>query len=109
MTGPTRKLTVIVAALVCLIVAGAAGALIRSTVFTITPGNWARLSGTGLYCRNVFSSTKLRSFFCNSTRGPGSSAIAGSYYIGINQNGVTVARAIGTHGGYTTIRSFINR
>jgi hypothetical protein len=108
MTGPTRKLTVIVAALVCLIVAGAAGAIIRSTVFTITPGNWARLTGTGLYCHNLLSSTSVR-FVCSSTSGPGSYIIAGSYYLVINQAGVTVDHATDAQGHYTHVRSFVNR
>jgi hypothetical protein len=109
MTSPTRKLTVIVACLVCLIVAGTAGAIIRSTIFTITPGNWARLTGTGMYCHNLLSSTNVRSFACLSTSGPGSHAVAGSYYLLINQAGVTVDHATDAHGHYTHVRSFVNR
>jgi len=108
MTGPARKLTMIVAALVCVIVAGAAGAIIRSTVFTITPGNYARLSGTGLYCQNALSATGVRSFVCGSTSGPRGSAVLRSYYLVINQTGVTVDRVRDARNG-TKIRSFLNR
>jgi hypothetical protein len=109
MTGLARKLTVIVAALVCLIVVGAAGAIIRSTVFTITPGNFARLTGTGLYCSNTSTLTKARAFLCESTPGPGSHAVAGSYYLLINQGGITVEQATTNHNRSRHIRSFGNR
>jgi hypothetical protein len=109
MTGLSRKLTVIVAGLVCLIVAGAAGAIVRSTVFTITPGNFARLSGTGIYCKSLISTTRARSFQCFSTPGPGSHAFVRSYFLVINQAGVTVEHATDAQGHYTHIRSFVNR
>ena len=109
MTGLTRKLTVVVVGLVCLVVAGAAGAIVRATIFTITPGNFARLSGTGIYCKSLVSSTRVRSFQCFSTPGPGSHAVVGSYFLVINQAGVTVEHATDALGHYTHIRSFVNR
>jgi hypothetical protein len=110
MTGPTRKLTVIVAGLVCLIVAGTAGAIVRATIFTITPGNYARLSGTGIYCSSLISSTKARSFLCASTSPrQGRYSLVGSYFLVINQAGVTVEHATDVHGHYTHVRSFVNR
>ena len=109
MTGPARKLIVVFACLVCLVVAGGAGAIVRATIFTITPGNFARLSGTGIYCKSLVSSTKLRSFQCFSTPGPGSHAVVGSYFLVINQAGVTVEHATDVQGHYTHVRSFVNR
>lgn len=108
MTRPSRKLTLIVVALVCLIVAGAAGAIVRATIFTITPGNWARVSGTGLYCHNLISTSRLRSFNCISTLGPGTHPLTGVYSVVINQAGVTIERATDSHGRITHVRSFVN-
>jgi len=52
MTGLTRKLTLIAAGLVALIVAATAGAIVKDTIFTITLNHYAKLSGTRVYCQN---------------------------------------------------------
>jgi hypothetical protein len=108
MRRPPRKLSVIAAALAALVAAGAAGAVIRSTVFTITPGNWARLTATGLYCRNTLAVNGLgRILVCDSSTGPGGRAVVGSYYFTINQRGVEVSRVVGGTRG-VRIRYFAN-
>jgi hypothetical protein len=63
MTGPTRKLIVIVAALVALVVAGGAGAIVRYTIFTIQTNNTAVLARTLVYCQHR-SASKLHFFSC---------------------------------------------
>jgi hypothetical protein len=63
MTGPVRKLTLIAAALVALIVAATAGAVVRYTVFTIQTNNTAVLARTLVYCQHR-SASKLHFFSC---------------------------------------------
>jgi hypothetical protein len=106
MTGRTRKLTVIVAGLAALILAGAAGAIARYTVFTITPGNFARISGTNLYCANVLDTTKKRAFVCylNGSRYP----VKGTYGVVIDEFGTTIERWTTDRSGYTIVRKFAN-
>jgi hypothetical protein len=93
MTRPARKLTVIVAALVALLAAGAAGAVVQYTIFTITPGNFARLSGTNVYCLNTVSTTSVRSFSCSNWMFAGAAhQLSGSRGVIVNEAGVEVYR-----------------
>ena len=108
MTGPTRKLVVIVAAVVCLALAGAAGAIVRYTVFTITPGNWAGVSGTGLYCNSIVTLKGQRAFLCQSQPGPGKHPLKGTYDVVINKNGVTVQRSTNGQTGQALVRALVN-
>jgi len=64
MTIPARKLLVIVAALVALIMAGAAGAVVRYTIFTIQTNQSARLSGTNVYCQHLLAQPYSNEFLC---------------------------------------------
>jgi hypothetical protein len=91
MTGPARKLTVIIAALVGLVLAGAAGAIVRSAVFTITPHRFARLSGTNVYCYSTLSTDKKTTFIC-ALHGSDGKNVPGTYGIVINTTGVSVER-----------------
>jgi hypothetical protein len=60
-----RKLTLVCAAVVALALAGASGAVIRYTIFTIKPSHYARLAGTDVYCLNQDSEVKgLARFYC---------------------------------------------
>jgi hypothetical protein len=106
-TCSTRKLAVIVAALIALILAASAGAIVRYTVFTVTPGNWALRSGTDLYCHSQISSTKHRSFFCFPTS-QGKYALKGTYSVLINKYEVSAEHATDAHGDNTIIRRFVN-
>src|ERR1700730_778986 len=96
MNGVTRKALVIGVALVALILAGAAGAIVRYTVFSITPGNYARLSGTNLYCSNRLSTAGTRTFVCALYHGPGKPKVDGTYALAIAQAGITVERLTST-------------
>lgn len=106
MTGRTRKLTLIVAALAALVLAGAAGAIVRYTVFTITPGNFARISGTNVYCANVLDTTKKRAFVCylHGSRYP----LKGTYGVVIDEDGMSIERWTTDRNGYTVVRRFAN-
>jgi hypothetical protein len=108
MTGSTRKLTLIVAALVCLTLAGAAGAIIRSTIITITPGHYARLTGTALYCSSWIYLKGQRAMNCQSQAAPKEYPLKGVYDFWINKNGVTVQRSKNGRGPEAIIRSFTN-
>ena len=108
MTGPARKAIAIGAALVALSLAGAAGAIVRSTVFTITPGNYARLSGTNLYCNNRLTTDKTRAFVCALYGGPGKPKVPATYFFTTNQRGVTVERDANTSAGYELTHRFPN-
>lgn len=109
MTSPTRKLVLIVAAVVCLVLAGAAGAIVRYTVFTITPGNFANVSGTGLYCQSLVTYKGHRAFLCQSQPGPGIHVLKGTYDFVVDKNGVTVQRSTSGQTGATAIvRAFVN-
>jgi hypothetical protein len=108
MSGRVRKTMVIGVALVALILAGAAGAIVRSTVFTITPGNYARLSGTNLYCSNRLTNDKARALVCGLYGGPGKPKVPATYFFTTNQRGVTVERVTNTSKGYETTRGFAN-
>jgi hypothetical protein len=108
MSGPVPKAMVIGVALVALILAGAAGAIVRYTVFTITPGNYARLSGTNLYCSNRLSTDKSRTFFCALYGGAGKPTVDATYAFAINQRGIVVERLTNTSTGYEVTRRFAN-
>jgi hypothetical protein len=110
MTGRTRKLTVVVAALLALTLAGAAGAVVRYTVFTITPGNFARFSGTNLYCANALANTKQRAFTCSLNASSGSTRypVRGTYGLTMNEYGLSIQRWTTNKGGVTNIRKFGN-
>jgi hypothetical protein len=107
MSGRMSRLTVIVGVLVALTLAGAAGAIVRYTIFTITPGNFARLSGTNLYCKNGRSTTHRRVFLCALYGGPGTLVVRGTYGFAIDQTGIVVERW-GSPPDYKVIRSFSN-
>jgi hypothetical protein len=60
-----KKLTLVCAAVAALALAGAGGAVIRYTIFTIKPSHYARLAGTDVYCLNQDSQIKsLARFYC---------------------------------------------
>ena len=102
-----RRLTVIGVLFVALVLAGAAGAIVRYTIFTITPGNFARLSGTNLYCKNGRSTKQRRVFLCALYGGPGKNTVRGTYGFAINQTGIVVERW-GSSPEYKVIKSFSN-
>ena len=108
MSGRARKTMVIGVALVALILASAAGAIVRSTVFTITPGNYARLSGTNLYCSNRLATDKTRAFVCGLYGGPGKPKVPATYFFATNQRGITVEHVTNTSTGYEITRRFPN-
>ena len=107
MSGRMRRFTVIGVVFVALILAGAAGAIVRFTIFTITPGNFARLSGTNLYCKNGLSTANRRVFLCALYGGPGTHPVRGTYGFTINQRGIVVERW-GSSPEYKVIKSFSN-
>jgi len=53
-----KKLLLICAAVSALAFAGAVGAAVRYTIFTIKPSRYARLAGTDVYCLNQDSEVK---------------------------------------------------
>jgi hypothetical protein len=60
-----KKLTLVCAAVVALTLAGPVGAVVRDTIFTITPKHFARLAGTDVYCKNRQFPNDFPSFLCD--------------------------------------------
>jgi hypothetical protein len=104
MTKPARKLTVAVAALVALAMAGVGGAMIKNTIFTIRDNHGARLSGTDVYCYSTHL-PGLQSFVCDRHGAPGR-----SYGIAVNKSGVVALHYLSaTSNNATIVRRFNNR
>jgi hypothetical protein len=81
------------AAVFALMLAGAAGAVVRYTIITIKDGNYAHLSGTKTYCQNGVSTAHLRTFFCGKWSFAGSAhRQSGTFGALLNQTGIRVYR-----------------
>jgi hypothetical protein len=104
MTGPARKLIVVVAILVGLVVAGGAGAIVRYTIFTIQYHHYAWLPGTKVFCENAVTH-KQRAFVCSDSLPRG---VPRTYIVVVGQPGVEVGRWSGTGKTASTIRKFNN-
>jgi hypothetical protein len=85
-----KKLTLVCAAVAALALAGAGGAVIRYTIFTIKPSHYARLAGTDVYCQHGINKTKQHAFTCVIENG--THPTPKTYTIVLGQPGVVVAR-----------------
>jgi hypothetical protein len=104
MTGSARKLALVAAALVALVVAATAGAIVKDTIFTIPYHHYASLSGTKIFCENVVSTYKQRVFGCSDLLPRG---VPRTYFVVVGQPGIEVGRW-SAKGGVSTIRKFNN-
>lgn len=104
MSGPVRKLSVIAAVLVALVAAAGAGALVRATIFTISYHQFARLSGTKLFCVNAVDH-KQRAFVCSDLLPRG---VPRTYNVVVGQPGIEVGRWSANGNGASTIRKLDN-
>jgi hypothetical protein len=105
MSGSFRKLCVIGVAVGALVVAGSAGALVRSMIFTIQYQHYARLSGTKVFCANSINSHKQRAFLCSVLLPRG---VPRTYLVAVGQPGMEVGRWSATGSTLSTLRKFAN-
>jgi hypothetical protein len=83
-------LLLLVAAVVVLATAGAGGTAVRYQVFAITPGHFARLAGTDVYCKNLQGQLPdVRSFLCARFAASGR-RLPRTYITEINARGIAV-------------------
>jgi hypothetical protein len=102
-----KKLVVVAFVVVVLCGAGVAGAVVEGTV-TVSPGQFARLGGTGIYCgAYVEAGNKLPAFDCGDFAG--NAHVAGSYSAILDRTGVEVDHwdASGRHRHATV--TYLNR
>jgi hypothetical protein len=111
MTGSARKLALVAAVLVALVLAAGAGAIVKDTIFTIQYHHYAWLPGTKVFCENNVSH-KQRAFVCSEPLPRGSDSlprgVPRTYIVVVGQPGVEVGRWSGTGKTASTIRKFNN-
>ena len=78
--------SVVGAAVVALVFTGAGASVTRDTVFTIVPQHFARLAGTGVYCKNRQFVNDLPSFLCGRFAANGKRE-HGTYALELRANG----------------------
>jgi hypothetical protein len=95
MSTSRRKLMLVATAAAALVGAGAAGAVIRANIVSITSGNYGDLVGTHITCKNLEDlESGLRSFLCFRYVPSGATA-TGTYAIEMNTRGIVVQRWTG--------------
>ena len=105
MSGSFRKLSLIGVAVGALVVAGSAGALVRSMIFTIQYQHFARLSSTKVFCVNSVNSHQQRAFLCSVSLPRG---VPRTYVVAVGQAGMEVGRWSATGSTLSTLRKFAN-
>ena len=106
MTRRRKAVLLSMAAVVALVMAGAAGAVVRYTIFTIQNHHYAHLAGTNVYCLNSVNKHQQRAFVCL-IYGPKYPA-ANTYTVVVGQPGLEIGRWSATGKTVSTLRKFTN-
>jgi hypothetical protein len=102
-----KKLGLLSAVVIALAFAGAVGAAVRYTIFTIRTNQYAHLSGTTVNCKNALDNSKTSHAFLCAVYRPPSARVANSYSAIISPTGVSAVHWSKT-GQFKIIRNFNN-
>lgn len=104
-----KRLALLGAVVIALGAAGAVGAAIRYTVFTIQTNQYAHLNGTTVNCKNAVADTRKSShaFLC-AVYNPPNARVANSYSAIVSPSGVSAVHW-SKSGQFKIVRNFNNR
>jgi hypothetical protein len=103
-----KKLGLLSAVVIALAFAGAVGAAVRYTVFTIQTNQYAHLNGTTVNCKNALAQSKRsnHAFLC-AVYDPPNARVANSYSAIVSPSGVSAVHW-SKSGQFKIIRNFNN-